>query len=277
MSVHSLITDMREKANSQNPKDQFAALLFALQIPSICSRIEIPKTDKNMGTNQNDPQILYKEKTGKPFDKNLYHAWLWLHRESFIPWCYSLMPFNELCDAIYQLRNDVTHAGSLLEVDSEIVLTENYSTPLFSGKRLFLPIQMFCGTMFDAARYVFSVDGTFYFGSSMADEKLTLHVLPNVDFNDIRNYLYLKYHEFWANRHDDLILYQTYCFSDFGSLDTIEKKLNSDPTWKIGDLTRTESERLIKIVHECNDFGEKLDEEITKRHFIRKGVFCDPN
>ena len=84
MSEHSLIMDMREKANSQNPENQFAALLFALQIPSICSRIEIPKTDKNTGTNQNDPQVLYKEKTGRPFDKNLYHEWLRLHHSSFV-------------------------------------------------------------------------------------------------------------------------------------------------------------------------------------------------
>lgn len=268
MSEHSLIMDMREKANSQYPENQFAALLFALQIPSICSRIEIPKTDKNTGTNQNDPQVLYKEKTGRPFDKNLYHEWLRLHHSSFVPWYYSLMPFDELCDAIYQLRNDVTHAGNLLEVDSKIVLTENGSASLFSGKRLYLSIQMFCGTMFDAARYVFSNDRTFHSGSSIADEKLMLQALPNIVFNDIQSYLNMKYHEFWADRYDDLKLYQTYCFSQLGSLDAIEKKLSSDPTWKIGNLTRTESEQLIKIVHERNDFGEKLDNEITKRYFI---------
>lgn len=41
MDMTKLFKDMREKAKSSNPADQYVALLFALQIPSIYSRIEI--------------------------------------------------------------------------------------------------------------------------------------------------------------------------------------------------------------------------------------------
>lgn len=63
MGDHLLIMDMREKARSKNEHDQFLALLFALQIPSICSRIEISRTDKNSGkpneARDNPAGILY--------------------------------------------------------------------------------------------------------------------------------------------------------------------------------------------------------------------------
>lgn len=45
MYLMDLIKSYREKL-IDNPND-YSCLLFALQIPSICSRIEIPKTQEN--------------------------------------------------------------------------------------------------------------------------------------------------------------------------------------------------------------------------------------
>lgn len=62
-----------------NPND-ISYLLFALQIPSICSRIEFPKTDENTGRAEEGK--LYRS-SGKPWDANLYKAWLRKHYDAF--------------------------------------------------------------------------------------------------------------------------------------------------------------------------------------------------
>lgn len=58
MLLIELIKEYRKKLN-QNPND-FSCLLFALQIPSICSRIEIPKTVENTSpTNSRSDEKYY--------------------------------------------------------------------------------------------------------------------------------------------------------------------------------------------------------------------------
>lgn len=50
MGDHLLIMDMREKARSKNEHDQFLALLFALQIPSVSVDDLISKTAEKKNT-----------------------------------------------------------------------------------------------------------------------------------------------------------------------------------------------------------------------------------
>lgn len=270
MEDHLLIADMRKKSKSQNEYDQFSALLFALQIPSICSRIEIPQTSENTGSDQNDPNVLYR-KNGKPWDRNLYFTWLQRHQREFAQFFFRLMSFETLCEAIYDLRNNVTHAGSLLELDSRIVFIESDDHgSLFSGRTLYTSISKFCDMMFNAARDVFSSNLYWYPQVSKADKNLTLHTLSKVDFDAIRMELEQKYHEFWAGRDDDLKLYQTYCFGMIGHLDKIEQKMRDRPDWSMAGLSRIELERLVKVVHECDTFGDNFDAEIAEKYFKRK-------
>lgn len=275
MDDHPLIADMREKAKSENEYDKLAALLFALQIPSICSRIEIPKTDVNSGkpneARDNPMVILYNVKNGEPFDKNLYFAWLRKHRHTFTPWFFRLMPFEVLCEAIYNLRNDMTHAGNLLELDSGLVLIDSDETGiLFSGRILYMSVSKFCDTMFDAAREVFSGNDYWQLEISKADNNLSLHLLPDADFQQIKRDLDIKYHEFWKDRDDDLRLYQAYCFTMIGHLDEIEKRMAQKPEWTLGGLSRLEMKRLVEVVHECDTLGDKFDAEIAEKYFKRK-------
>lgn len=275
MNDHPLIADMREKAKSENEYDKLAALLFALQIPSICSRIEIPRSDVNSGkpndARDNPTVVLYNVKNGEPFDKNLYFAWLRKHRRTFIPWFVRLMPFEVLCEVIYNLRNDMTHAGNLLELDSRLVLIDSDEAgSLFSGRTLYVSVSKFCDTMFDAAREVFSGNDYWPPEINKADKNLSLHLLPDADFQQIRRDLDIKYHEFWRDRDDDLRLYRAYCFTMIGHLDEIERRMAEKPEWSLGGLTRTEMERLVEVVHECDALGDKFDVEIAEKYFKRK-------
>ena len=83
MKYVDLLKLFREKLNSQCADDHYAALLFALQLPSICGRMEFPKTEKNTGKNGQNSNILYRE-NGNPWDKNLYFAWLKKHKNCFM-------------------------------------------------------------------------------------------------------------------------------------------------------------------------------------------------
>ena len=275
MNNHPLIVDMREKAKSKNEYDQFSALLFALQIPSICSRIEIPRTIENSGkpneARDNPSKILYNVKNGEPFDKNLYFAWLQKHRCVFTPWFVKLMPFEVLCGAIYDLRNDVTHSGNLLELDSRIVLVDsNDCDGLFSGRTLYISISEFCDKMFYAAKDVFSVDSYWRPMVSKAEKDLSLHLLSYTDFQQIKCDLDMKYHEFWKDRDEDLCLYQMYCFNMMGRLDEIECCMAEKPEWTLAGLSRQETERLVKIVYECDKLGDMFDAEIAERYFKKR-------
>lgn len=265
MIEHPLIANMREMAKSENEYSQFAALLFALQIPSICSRIELPKTTDNTGENSKDHKILYRE-NGKPWDKNLYRAWLWLHKTIFMPWYIQIMPFDTLCNAIYQLRNLVTHAGSLLELNSPIVLVRGDVSPMYSGNTLYVSVSGFCNKMFNAAWSTFWL-------TDVLDKKI--HALPSQNYDKIRTKFEYDYQKFWDGRPDDLELYQCYSWYLQGKLSDIKTHLQADNTWSIGGLSRLESERLVEIVEECNTYGDKLDHEVLSEYFKKEGKSYD--
>lgn len=260
MFEHPLIADMREKSKSKNAHDKMAALLFALQLPSICSRCDIlPGNEK-----------IYADADGKPYDKKLYIAWLQKYGYPFRHVCVGgKMSPDALCKAIYGLRNTLTHSGNLRELNSKLILFDSDETHddgiLFSGQILYMSVSKFCGLMFDAASDTFSDD--YNVRLSKADENLLLYLLPNTDFKQIEHELDLKYREFWKNRKTDLMLYRAYCENMPDRIDEIRKKAEDNPEWTIRGLSRSETERLIKVVDECDEFGNKLDAEIAKKYF----------
>lgn len=71
MYLKDLIESYRKKLNDNS--NDYSCILFALQIPSICSRIEFPKTDENKGGLKEGK--FYGSK-GRVWDGNMYKAWL---------------------------------------------------------------------------------------------------------------------------------------------------------------------------------------------------------
>lgn len=69
MDMMKLVQEYSDKLKN-NPND-ISCLLFALQIPSICSRIEFPKTDENTGRAEEGK--LYRSDR-RPYDANMYKA-----------------------------------------------------------------------------------------------------------------------------------------------------------------------------------------------------------
>lgn len=267
MIDRAFIDDMRLKARSTDPYEQYLALLFVLQLPSICARIEFPRDSSNTGNSNQDPNILYPEK-GRPYDRKLYFAWLNNHRGNFLPWYYSFMPFCNLCQAIYELRNSVTHVGSLFELDSKIVLVEPGAGTLFSGKRLYLSLDVFCDAICNATWNSFWRDHA-YKESIVVNESSSnsnSYMLPKDIFDNIHSELTAAYRKYWDGRDDDLKLYNEYCIDFVGRTDTIYDKLKTDPVWIIGGATRKESERLAEIICDVDDFSSKLEDEITAKY-----------
>lgn len=78
MELIRLVQEYRNKLKS-NPDDS-SILLFALQIPSILSRMEFPKTPENTGDCREGK--LYRS-SGKTWDANMYKAWLRKHYDAF--------------------------------------------------------------------------------------------------------------------------------------------------------------------------------------------------
>ena len=173
-----------------NPND-ISYLLFALQIPSICSRIEFPKTDENTGRAEEGK--LYRS-SGKPWDANLYKAWLRKHYDAFEDIYYGAMTLNSFCDNLYALRNQVTHEGVLMTDKSKFYFTESEHA-MSIGNIVFIPMKRLCENMLNAAYYILS--------NRHDSTKITLFsdmLMPTDIYNQIVDDNELLYNLFWDNR-----------------------------------------------------------------------------
>lgn len=264
--MNELIDYMQNNLINGTEFEKYAALLFALQLPSICSRVEFPQTPDNTGSNQYNKDVLYNTK-GKPFDKNLYFAWLNRHRVYFSSWYITIMPFDILCEAIYSLRCQITHTGSIRDLSTNVILVESGDMVLASGEILFISISQFCLKMFDAARDTFSLFSPYALRAYQISSNM--YTLSAKEAEDIGRLLDTEYKDFWTSRESDLKLYQDYCFYLLGSLGSVKKKLAESSSYTVGGLTRNESEQLVKVVEECNVFGDKLNDQIRDKYFRR--------
>lgn len=151
MKILDLI-ERYEKQLENNPND-FNCLLFALQIPSICSRIEFPKTLEN--TEKCEDEKLYNS-NGKPCDANLYKKWIKEHRIYFSDIYDSSMELNVFCKVVYDLRCQVTHEGVLTTNESHFYFINDKAdkTTMCFGNTVFIPIKRLCKDMFNAAKSV---------------------------------------------------------------------------------------------------------------------------
>ena len=145
MKMIDLIEQYKKRLEN-NPND-YTYLLFALQIPSICSRIEFPQTPENTGRCEDGK--LYKV-NGNPWDANMYKAWLMKHSNSFVDIYYSSMELNVFCKTVYDLRCQTTHEGVLMTNESHFYFT-NSDNAMCIGDVVFLPMKRLCEDMFDTA------------------------------------------------------------------------------------------------------------------------------
>lgn len=153
MNLIDLINDHRNRLD-ENPYD---CLLFALQLPSVCSRIEYPK-------GSSFDFDFYKGDNGVD-DGSLYKVWLYNHIDSFKPLFYPRIDVNSFINDIYKLRCKLTHTGILCDDDCQSVDAE--TTFYFvdnpyqedakferEGGLFFLPLPQFCRTMYNIAENV---------------------------------------------------------------------------------------------------------------------------
>lgn len=206
-----------------NPND-ISYLLFALQIPSICSRIEFPKTDENTGRAEEGK--LYRS-SGKPWDANLYKAWLRKHYDAFEDIYYGAMTLNSFCDNLYALRNQVTHEGVLMTDKSKFYFTESKHA-MSIGNIVFIPMKRLCENMLNVAYYILS--------NRHDSTKITLFsdmLMPTDIYNRIVDDNELLYNLFWDNRPEEdneLIIIYDHIISDNPCMkNTIEEFFAENP------------------------------------------------
>lgn len=176
-------------------KDAYGCLLFALQLPSICSRIK-----KNAG---------FAEYAELKNDGEKYTEWLCEHRDSFSRYFNEISYNDELWktfrESIYKLRCIVVHEGVFVKISGED--TDDYTfyfvndvSSVIMGKCVFMSIPVFCSCFFDAALETFK------------DPKLSDYLdvtpyetmfFPNMVYNDLNTKAYNHYLSFWEKYSDE--------------------------------------------------------------------------
>lgn len=176
-------------------KDAYGCLLFALQLPSICSRIK-----KNAG---------FTEYAELKNDGGKYTEWLCEHRDSFGRYfkeiSYNDEMWKKFRESIYHLRCTVVHEGVFVKINGES--TNDYTfyfvkdvSGAIIGDCVFTSIPMFCSCFFDAALETFK------------DPKLNGYLdvtpyetmfFPNMVYNDLSTAIYDHYLSFWKEYSDD--------------------------------------------------------------------------
>lgn len=172
-----------------NPND-YSCLLFALQIPSICSRIEFPQTAENTGAGCDGK--LYGT-GGRVYDANMYKTWLNKHSNCFKDIYSSSMNTKVFCDNVYALRCQMTHEGALMSDKNKFYFVDS-DNAMCVGEIVFIPIKRLCEDMYDAAYSILA--------NNNVDASITLFndmVLEADTYNAIYEEVRQTYHAFWSN------------------------------------------------------------------------------
>lgn len=248
MKMIDLIEQYKKRLEN-NPND-YTYLLFALQIPSICSRIEFPQTPKNTGRCEDGK--LYKV-NGNPWDANMYKAWLMKHSNSFVDIYYSSMELNVFCKAVYDLRCQTTHEGVLMTNKSHFYFT-NSDNAMCIGDVVFLPMKRLCKDMFDTATMVLSNKNEKFKITPFEDM-----FLSDDKYSEIRNHQEKTYKSFWNNYSDDDNMLN--CIYDHIIFDKPDMKL------KIDEFFKNQPDDIFEIWDFGLKFGHIMD---VKQIFIKK-------
>lgn len=247
MDMMELVQEYSDRLKN-NPND-ISCLLFALQIPSIFSRIEFPKTDENTGKAEEGK--LYRS-SGKTWDANMYKAWLRKHYDAFEDIYYGAMTLNSFCDNLYTLRNQVTHEGVLMTDKNKFYFTES-NCALSIGSIVFIPMKRLCEDMLNVAYYILY--------NRHESTKITLFsnmLMPTDIYNRIVDDNKLLYNLFWDNRSEEdnelIIIYDHIIFDNPCIKNTIEEFFAKNPN----------------NVFEIWDFGNKFGNILGAEKFIHQ-------
>ena len=130
-----------------NNDEQFSCLLFALQLPSICARLDFPRDEY---------EKFYLG--GKPHDKELYSEWLKKNRRLLMAGSSGFLTFNAFCLAVYELRCNLVHEGILSsnkELQNIRFLSGKHSEMtlgfLSLGAKQYIPLYYLCDRLFIGA------------------------------------------------------------------------------------------------------------------------------
>lgn len=222
MKMLDLVQEYRNKLQA-NPHD-VSCLLFALQIPSVCSRIDFPQTPENTGKCEDGK--LYRP-NGKTWDANMYKAWLKKHHSHFVDIYSMAMTIDVFCDNLYELRNQVTHEGILMSDKNKFYFVESDSA-MSIGEIIFLPIKRLCEDMFDAAHQMLFNQHEFI-NITLFDDMLISSDIFNLISDDVSK----TYHSFWDNRPEDdnmlNIIYDHIIFNRPFMKDSIDEFFTENP------------------------------------------------
>lgn len=128
-----------EKGNND---EQFSCLMFALQLPSICARLDFPR-DKY--------EQFYSG--GKPHDGELYIKWLEKNHALLVEGSSGFLTFNDFCSAVYELRCSLVHEG-ILESNKRlqnIRFLSGNGAGLCLGDKQYIPLYYLCDALFTGA------------------------------------------------------------------------------------------------------------------------------
>lgn len=141
--------DLTEQYKNQlaDKQNAYSCLAFALQIPSICSRVEFLPTWKNTGRCEDG--ALFRA-NGKPWDGNMYKAWVQEHNYYINSIYYGSMTLAAFYDNLYDLRNQITHEGVWVSGNNKFNFIDS-GMAMSVGDVVFLPITSLCEALFDAA------------------------------------------------------------------------------------------------------------------------------
>lgn len=128
-----------EKGNND---EQFSCLMFALQLPSICARLDFPR-DKY--------EAFYSDR--KPSDRELYIKWLAKNHALLVEGSSGFLTFNDFCSAVYELRCSLVHEG-ILESNKRlqsIRFLSGKSSGIALGDKQYIPLYYLCDALFTGA------------------------------------------------------------------------------------------------------------------------------
>ena len=298
MEMIDLVQEYRNKLE-QNPHD-ISCLLFALQIPSVCSRIDFPQTPENTGRCEDGK--LYRP-NGNPWDANMYKAWLRRHHSHFENIYNSSMTIDAFCENLYNLRNQVTHEGVLMSDKNKFYFIES-DNAMSIRDIVFIPIKRLCKDMFDAAHNML-INRHDFVSITLFDDML----ISSDIFNQISIDISKIYRPFWDNRPKDdnmlTVIYNHIIFDKPHIKDEIDGFFSKNPDdvfeiWDFGYkygyiigtqekfivrkfdksksiicrdlntdtdvlcLTKQQYERMLQVVSELKDYSKQHPFDITK-------------
>jgi hypothetical protein len=201
MDLIKLIDEYRGKLN----KDPYSCLLFALQLPSICSRIEYPLESLS----ENERSVYYycpknkRKEDGlcisyNPRDGALYKKWIMDHYNYFDSITRNIVNSNEngFSEALYEFRCCMTHEGVSVPLDLFTASNQDIhfcfvnakTVPFVLNNIIYVSVTEMCECLFDAVESV------------VCDIPISACESVFLSFNDynlvLKNYLD-QYNSFW--------------------------------------------------------------------------------